>query len=468
MCGGVDSQSSPRVGPLNSSTRFDFVDSFLSVSPVVLTDSSKMGESDVETLGGVKCKCSDGNSCEVCAASGDRRPSESLYDMLNSALGKVDKLVDEVRSMKLIVQSNQNRLNEIEGSIAGSVADDSDSSKAADASVRKKVRVEKARAKKSKCKPSVEEEKQRQLKVLSDRLKGEDVSSGSEGSSESAEDVANLRDLKKKLTKRQRKKCEDKLAARLKDAGAKFPEEESSSSSSISSGTDSDSSRSRSSRRRRNRRKVKSGAKIKKRPVVRTELWPHTIANEEDIEEVTSETIGLPKFLSCFSFIMLSCGKTEAAGRASLLHALSMVFECLPWSEVRSFHNLVMVKLEQDRIDWGSNFAVLANQYLEKKVRQNLKSRGSATSSYSNSKSSGKKFSGKGYSSARFRPSSSSAGKGKSLYSFLCRQWNEGECSYGDKCKFWHVCWSCAEAGKLGELHKASSGDCTSKRKPRV
>ena len=44
--------------------------------------------------------------------------------------------------MKLIVQSNQNRLNELEGSIAGSVADDSDSSKAADASVRKKVRVE--------------------------------------------------------------------------------------------------------------------------------------------------------------------------------------------------------------------------------------------------------------------------------------------------------------------------------------
>ena len=160
LCGEVDSPGSSRVGPLNSSTRFDFIDSFLSVSPVVLTDSSKMVETDVEALGeGEKCKCSDGNSCEVCAASGDRRPSESLYDMLNSALGKVDKLVDEVRSMKLIVQSNQNRLNEIEGSIAGSVADDSDSSKAADASVRKKVRVEKARTKKSKSKPSVEEEK---------------------------------------------------------------------------------------------------------------------------------------------------------------------------------------------------------------------------------------------------------------------------------------------------------------------
>ena len=109
------------------------------------TDSSEMA-SDGEAKGvGRKCKCSDGNSCEVCAASGG--PSDPLYDMLTSALGKVDKLVNEVQSMKLIVQSNQNRLTELEGSIAGSAAGDSDSSKAADLSVRKKVRVEKREVK---------------------------------------------------------------------------------------------------------------------------------------------------------------------------------------------------------------------------------------------------------------------------------------------------------------------------------
>ena len=36
------------------------------------------------------------------------------------------------------------------------------------------------------------------------------------------------------------------------------------------------------------------GAKIRKRPVIKTELWPHIIANEDDGDEVTSEDIGMP------------------------------------------------------------------------------------------------------------------------------------------------------------------------------
>ena len=65
------------------------------------------------------------------------------------------------------------------------------------------------------------------------------------------------------------------MAARLKQEGAHFPVED---SSSTSSGTSS----SESGRKTRRRGKVRSGQKIKKRPVIKTELWPHTIANEEE------------------------------------------------------------------------------------------------------------------------------------------------------------------------------------------
>ena len=110
------------------------------------------------------------------------------------------------------------------------------------------------------------------------------------------------------MTKKQREACDRKLARRLKSAGAAFPEEDTTSSSGTESGTSSRRYRARS------KRKVKSGSKIKKRPVVRTELWPHTIANEDDGEEVTAEDIGLAKFFACFTYIMTNCGKVEAAG----------------------------------------------------------------------------------------------------------------------------------------------------------
>ena len=167
-----------------------------------------------------------------------------------------------------------------------------------------------------------------------------------------------LKALRKRMTKEQRAACDRKLASRLKLAGASFPLEDTSSSS----GTDSDSSGKR--YKIKSKKKVKSGSKVKKRPVIKTELWPHTIANEDDGEEVTSEDIGLAKFLSCFTYIMTNCGKTEAAGRGDLLHAVSSVLECIPWAEARTFHNLVMIKVEQGRIDWNADFALLAQQYL--------------------------------------------------------------------------------------------------------
>ena len=57
---------------------------------------------------------------------------------------------------------------------------------------------------------------------------------------------------------------------------------------------------------RRGSKKVKSGAKVMKRPIVKTELWQHTIANEEGIEEgeVTCDNISYSTFVKYFTRIL--------------------------------------------------------------------------------------------------------------------------------------------------------------------
>ena len=66
------------------------------------------------------------------------------------------------------------------------------------------------------------------------------------------------------------------------------------------------------------------------RPVLKTELWPHTLINENDGDDVDSENIGFNKFLKGFSSIMLECKGTQSEGRTALLNVISAVFECLP------------------------------------------------------------------------------------------------------------------------------------------
>ena len=176
-----------------------------------------------------------------------------------------------------------------------------------------------------------------------------------------------MKTLKDKMSRKKQDLVGSKVSARLRQAGAMFPEE-----SSESSGTDSGSSKRRC---RRRSRKVKSGAKVQKRPVIKTELWPHTIANEDDGEEITSENINLSKFLSCFTYIVTCCGKVESRGRSALLHAVSMVLEYLQWTEARTFHNMIMVKIEQGRIGWDTDFTSLAEDYVNKKVRLSMRTR---------------------------------------------------------------------------------------------
>ena len=196
---------------------------------------------------------------------------------------------------------------------------------------------------------------------------------------------------------------------------------------------------------------------------MKTELWPHTIANEEDGDEVDSESIGLAKFMACFTCIMMSCRSAEAQGRAVLLHAISTVLEYLPWPEARTFHNLMMVKIEQDRINWLDDFTALANNYVDKKVRLSLKANSSSFRSNSDFKTNSYRSSviGEGGNRDSYRNISDNV---SSVHKFICWQWNYSSCSFGDDCKRWHACRACAEAGKLGESHKASSHEKSSFR----
>ena len=159
---------------------------------------------------------------------------------------------------------------------------------------------------------------------------------------------------------------------------------------------------------------------------------------------------------------MSTCEGTEAKGRTSLLHAVSMINECLPWADARTFHNLVMVKLEQGVVKWSTDFTMMANQFVDKKVRQGLKSKKYGTDHSNPRKSYGKGFVNNGsrnqYAGSNYNNAYS---KPRSMYSFVCKQWNYGTCPYGERCKKMHACWTCAEAGKMGESHKAPTHEGT-------
>ena len=281
----------------------------------------------------------------------------------------------------------------------------------------------------------------------------------------------NVKAMKKKMPKKQRDKCSSKVSYRLKQTGHIFPDDEFEPES--NSGKDSDSDRGAC----KYRVKVKSGAKIKKRSVIRSELWPHTICNEDNPEEVTSENISLAKFYSCFTKIMLQCrDNDESIGRIALLHAVSLVLECLMWSDARDFHNMILFSVEQGKEGWDSDFTALAEKFIDQKVRLGYRGKSTARGGL-NRGGFNQKFQGynggrnysKGYNSYNANNNSYNrkySGKSKSLYNSVCKNWNFGNCSIGDRCNLWHICWTCAEQGKVGENHKASSHSNSGSTRP--
>ena len=482
-----------------SSTRLDFLEDSFDGVEQVLSEFSGMGDSEDQVGGESQCGCEEGNSCEICIAKvteanvrkafnkpADAEPSNAeLMAIMRLTMKKVELMSMEVKdsrkdinAMSIEVKDSrkdinamQYRLSSLEGSRPGSLRGHSSQAESTQEEVEfslgsdtEAVQAQKAKLKKlaaSKGKKGrVMDEKERGLDVVREKIRDRaklDSFSLIEGEESGASGIFELRDVRKNMSKKLKKTCEEKVSGRIKEVGAVFPVEESLSSSSSSSGTD-DSDSGRRSRRSRRRRKVKSGANLVKRPVKHTELWPHTLANEEEGEGLTCDTIGLPKFLSCFSAIMIGCGsKTERAGRASLLNAFSSVYECIPFVEARTFHNLVMTKIEQERISWKTDFSDLAEKFLNHKVRLSLRSKGGAAGSSSSHKSGRGSFP-KGNTYSGYRQGYYNAARGKSFNSStICKLWNSGTCSFGESCKYKHTCSKCAEAGKPGERHKAAS-----------
>ena len=121
----------------------------------------------------------------------------------------------------------------------------------------------------------------------------------------------------------------------------------------------------------------------------------------------------------------------------------------------------------------GINFDILAEDFIDKKVRLSLKAKSSAgTNSYrTGNYNGGYNNSRKGYSKGTGFNDKRATGKNSSLYNSVCRQYNFGTCKYGTKCNLWHVCWTCAEAGKPGEFHQAlthSNSSSTRQKKGKV
>lgn len=467
----VDFRTDGGVSRQHSSTRYDLLERaevFLSVSSSVRANSSDMPLSDLDgATGGEKsCECEEGQSCAHCAASGGGDGEPDLAKMMGEMLKKMDFIHTEVKSLKRTSNAQNNRLKLLEKQ--------SDASESSDASIARKSstkkKVNKGSLNKVKEKQArVIEERERDLRVLLDEL--DEIRQKEPESEEdlSSEDDVNLKKVQSKMSSKQKRKSKQIVKAIMKKVGGSFPEEDytgNCASGSSESGTDSETEKKKSS----SRRKVKSGAKVKKRPVIQTELWPHTIANEDDGLDVTSETISLSKFLSCFAFIMVSCDreKPESAGRTVLLYAVTSVLECLPWPEARSFHNLIMTKIEQGMVDWTTDFTELSEDFLTKKSRQSMRYVGATTSSstvrnYDYNRSIGKGF-GSGYNRPRYTRSEFTPGRGRTSISDVCRLWNGGVCSFGANCKKWHCCSACFNEGKVGEPHKAITHDSSAPR----
>ena len=254
-----------------------------------------------EGMPGSDCDCEGcANGGECCATLGDDEPPkltlQAVMEELERAVGKIEFLNNKVKAMENTIESKDSQIKKQLKLIHALQSDKEGNSSNSDKSL-KSLKKDSSRSKHER----VDDEKERQFKLLQGKLRDLDADGSKRcGSEESSDDGVDLKTIKKKMTRKQRDLCNRKVAARLKGAGGTFPEDDFETSSSSGTDTDSD-SRSRSRRKCRHSRQVKSGAKIKKRPVIRTELWPHTIANEDDGEDLTCENISLAKFFSCFA-----------------------------------------------------------------------------------------------------------------------------------------------------------------------
>lgn len=460
----------------NSSTKFDFIGKFtdnyiLSASPNSCISSDNMfsgiTNADVEDL--------EGETSEQCATEMPPKPNSlGMAFEASAVLASVEALRLQVSNLTKTVSFQNSEIRKLK---EASNSEDSSNEKRKH---RGKVVKDSKQSERinSIQRETVVEEKSKQYDLVKQKIAERDRCRQSGSSAEPNEtsdgEGLNLKAMRKKMPKKQRDRCDAKVSWRVKQTGHNFPVDDFEPDS--NSGRDSDSDRGAC----RYRRKIKSGAKIIKRPVIQSELWPHTICNEDNPEEVKSDEISLAKFYSYYTKIMLECRDNfESIGRIALLHAVSLVLECTMWSDARDFHNVTLRKLEQGQYAWDSDFVALAEKFIDDKLRHSYRGKSNARAgsgkgnfnqkfqNYSGARSYNKGF----YSNNSYYPQNNSynkkfSGKSKSLYSSVCKNWNFGNCSIGDRCNLWHICWTCAEQGKVGESHKASSHSSSGSTRP--
>ena len=204
---------------------------------------------------------------KVCkTAAAEHEPSNAeLMAFMRLTMKKVDLISIEMKDSRKDLNAMQFRLSSLEGSRPGSLREHSSQAESSqeeaefsvgtdnEAVQAQKAKIKKVAASKGK-KGRIAHEKERGLNVVKEKLRDRaklDSFSSAEGEESAASSIFELGDMRKNISKKLKKACEEKVSGRIKQAGAVFPVEESCSSGSSSSGTDdSDSGR-------RSRRKVK-------------------------------------------------------------------------------------------------------------------------------------------------------------------------------------------------------------------
>ena len=114
-----------------------------------------------------------------------------------------------------------------------------------------------------------------------------------------------------------------------------------------------------------------------------------------------------------------------------------------------------MLKVEQGRENWTSDFKALAREYVDNKVRLNLRNQiPSASNSSSSRPNTGNRGTSRSYGNGSYSNRGNNGYRNGNVQFNVCRQWNYGQCTFAE-CKRWHCCWTCYEQGKRGEQHKA-------------
>ena len=170
----------------------------------------------------LKCtSCIDEIVCPACSRGAVGGDDADIAASLKEALGKIDFLTKEIKSLRV-------KVDKLESSNVESVSSDSGSSG---------ERGRKARKSKtgnsSKKKDALEDEKVRSLRLMKSKLKDRGKASSISADDETSDSSLDMDKMRKKMSKKEREACERKIAAQLKASGAAFPEEES------ESGTDS-------------------------------------------------------------------------------------------------------------------------------------------------------------------------------------------------------------------------------------